>query len=207
MNQPIPSDNGQHPATTFNSAMAAASCHAHAKHTSRTSATAQPRWSSSTTSCPTGNKKRQKAASAQEDPCCPCSISLMCFERNCPCAKARRPCQNCNSSHGRCFKTVDAHNTVIRKANCDNLPRSTSARFCARMGLSQRPLIPLIVELAERMEDNNELATTASSATQRHIRHVQCQDRTHSTLTGASCEGDEVAMSPDGGDTSPPHPH
>ena len=110
-------------------------------------------------------------------------------------------------SCGRCSNMVDAHNTVIRKANCDNLPRSTSARFCARMGLSQRPLIPLIVELAERMEDSNELATTASPATQRHIRHVQCQDRTHSTLTGASCEGDEVALSPDGGDTSPPHPH
>ena len=72
------------------------------------------------------------------------------------------------------------------------------------MGLLPRPLIPLIVEPTERTEDDNELATTASPATQCHIRCILCRDGTQSTLSGASREGDEVAMSPDGGDTSPP---
>ena len=91
-NHPIPSDDGQHhPADAFNFAMAAASRHAHAKRTSRTPAPVQPRWSSSPASRPTGDGKRQKTASAREDPCCPCSILSTCSERNCPCAKARRP--------------------------------------------------------------------------------------------------------------------
>ena len=147
---------------------------------------------------------RKQPPHARKDPCCPCLISSKCSEHNCPCAKARRPCQNCDSSHGRCSNTVEAHNAVIRKANCYNLPRSTLARFFARMGLLLGPLIPLIVEPAEHTEDNNELATTASPATQRHIRRVQRQDRTHTTLSGASCEGDKVAILPNGGDTSPP---
>ena len=171
-NQLIPSDDGQHLTDAFNFATAAASCHAHAKRTSQTPATTQPRWSSSLASRPTGDGKRQKTATARKDPCCPCSILLTCSERNCPCAKARRACQNCDTSRGRCSNTVDAHNAVIREANHDNLPRSTSARFRARMGLLPRSLIPLIVEPAERMEDDNELATTASAATQRHIRCV-----------------------------------
>ena len=66
-NQPIPSDDGQHPAAAFNFAMAAASRHAHAKRTSRTPVTAQPRWSFSPASRPTGDGKRQKTASAHED--------------------------------------------------------------------------------------------------------------------------------------------
>jgi hypothetical protein len=74
----------------------------------------------------------------------------------------------------------------------------------ACMGLPLRPLIPLIVEPAERAEDDNDLATMASPTTQRQIRRVQRQDKTNSTLSGASCEGDAVVMSPDGGDTSPP---
>ena len=184
--------------------MAAASCHAHAKRTSQTPATMQPRWSSSLASCPTGDGKRQKTASAREDPCCPCLILSTCSERNCPCARARRPCRNYDPSRGRCSNTVDAHNAVIREANRDNLPRSTSVTFRARMGLLLRPLIPLIVEPAKRTEDDKELAITASPATQRHIRHVQCRDGTQSTSSRASCEVDEVAMSPDGGNTSPP---
>jgi len=151
-NQPIPSDDRQHTAAAFNFAMAAASRHAHAKCTSQTLAMTQPRWSSSLASCTTGDGKRQKTASACEDPCCPCSFLPTCSERNCLCAKARRPCHYCDPSHGRCSNTVDAHNTVICEANRDNLPRSTSARFCARMGLLPRPLIPLIVEPAERTE-------------------------------------------------------
>ena len=78
------------------------------------------------------------------------------------------------------------------------------ARCRTRMGLSPRPWIPLIVDPAERTGDDNELATMASPTTQRHIRRVQRQDGTQSTSSGASREGDEVAMSPDGGDTSPP---
>jgi hypothetical protein len=40
------------------------------------------------------------------------------------------------------------------------------------MGFLPRPLIPLIVDPAERTEDDNKLATTASPATQCHIRRV-----------------------------------
>ena len=65
-------------------------------------------------------------------------------------------------------------------------------------------MIPLIVEPAERTGDDNKLATTASPTIQRHIRRAQRRDGTQSTSSGASREGDEVAMSPDGGDTSPP---
>ena len=93
-NHQIPSDDGQHPPAASHFATAAASRHAHAKRSSKTSVTAQPRWSSSTASRPTGDGKRQKTAFAREDPCCPCSISSTCSERNCPCAKARRPCRN-----------------------------------------------------------------------------------------------------------------
>ena len=172
-NHQLPSDDGQHPTAAFNFATAAASRHAHAKRTSKTPARpAQLRWSTSTASRPTGDGKRQKTASAREDPCCPCSISSTCSERNCPCAKARRPCRNCDPGRGKCTNTVAAHNAVIREANRDNLPRSASGRFRERMGLPPRPLIPLIVEPTERTGVDNELATTASPATQCHIRRV-----------------------------------
>ena len=201
-----PNDDGQHPAAAFNFATAAASSHARAKHSSRTAVTAQPRWSSSTAFCPTGAGKRQKTASARKDPCCPCSISSTCSKRNCPCAKTRRPCQNCDSSHGRCANTVAAHNAAIRETNREHLPSSTAARFRARMGLPPRPLIPLTVEPAESTGDDSESATTASPTTQCHIRGVQRQDGTQSTSSRASREGDDVAMSPNEGDTSPsPH--
>jgi hypothetical protein len=73
------------------------------------------------------------------------------------------------------------------------------------MGLPPHPLIPLIVNPAECTGDDNELAPTASPHIQRHIRHDrQSQDGTQSTLSGAFREGDEGAMLPDGGDTSPP---
>jgi hypothetical protein len=100
LNQLNPNEDGQHPTAAFDFAAAAASRHAHAKRSSRTAVTAQPRWSSSIASCPTGAGKQQKTASAREDPCCPCSILSTCSERNCPCTKARRPCHNCDSSHG-----------------------------------------------------------------------------------------------------------
>jgi hypothetical protein len=73
------------------------------------------------------------------------------------------------------------------------------------MGLPTGPLIPRIIDPAECTGDNNESAATASPCIQRHIRHdCQRQDGTQSTLSGASREGDEVAMLPNGGDTSPP---
>ena len=205
-NQLNPNDDEQHPTAAFNFAMAAASSHARAKRSSRMAVTAQPRWSSFTASCPMGAGKRQKTASARKDPWCPCSILSTCSERNCPCAKARRPCRNCDSSHGRCTNTVATHNTVIHETNREHLPSSTAARFCAHMGLPLRPLILLIVEPAECTEDDNKSATTASPPPQRHIRRVQRKNGTQSTLSGASREGDDVAMSPNGGDTSPP-PH
>ena len=94
-----PNDDRQHPVAAFNFATATASSHARAKHSSRTAVTAQPRWSSSTASCPTGAGKRQKTVSARKDLCCPCLILSTCSERNCPCAKAWRPCRNCDLSH------------------------------------------------------------------------------------------------------------
>jgi hypothetical protein len=79
------------------------------------------------------------------------------------------------------------------------------AIFCVHMGLPLRPLIPLIIDPAERTGDDNESAPMASPCIQRHIRHDnQRHDGTQSTLSGASHEGHKVAMSPNGGDTSPP---
>jgi hypothetical protein len=154
---------------------------------------APPKWLSNTASHATGNGKRQKTAPACEDPCCPCSILSSYSERNCPCAKAQRPCQSCDPSHGQCANTVATHNAVIRDANCVHLPRP-----CL--------LIPLIVNPAERTGDDNESAPTASPHIQRHIRRdCQSQDGTQSTLSGAFREGDKVAMSPNGDDTSPPN--
>jgi hypothetical protein len=185
--------------------MAAASCHAQAKHVSRMPATAPPKRSSNNASCATGDGKWQKTAPTCKDPCCPCSILSSCSKCNCPCAKAQRPCQNCNPSHGQCTNTVATHNAIIRDANCVHLPSSTAARFCVHMGLPLRPLIPLIVNPAECTRDDNELAPTASPRIQCHIqRDCQCQDGTQFTSSGASCEGGEVALLPDGGDTSPP---
>jgi len=43
-----------------------------------------------------GNGKRQKTAAAREDLCCFCSIYSSCTSRNCPCAKAGRPCHSCD---------------------------------------------------------------------------------------------------------------
>ena len=163
-----------------------------------------PDGSTSTASRPMGDGKRQKTASARVDPCCPCSISSTCSERNCPCAKARRPCRNCDPGRGKCSNTVAAHNAVIREANRDNLPRSASGRFCERLGLPPRPLIPLIVDPATRTGADNELATTATPTIQRHIRRAQRRDGTPSTSSGASREEHGVATSPDGGDTSSP---
>jgi hypothetical protein len=180
-NHPIPCDDGQHPPAAFHFATDAASCHAHAKRASRTPATAHHRLYLSTASRVTSDGKRQKTASAREDPCCPCSISSTCTERNCPCAKARRPCRNCDPGRGRCTNTVAAHNAVIREANRDNLPRSASGRFRERMGLPPRPLIPLIAEPAERTGNDNDLATTATPSIQHHIRRVQRRDGTQST--------------------------
>jgi hypothetical protein len=78
-------------------------------------------------------------------------------------------------------------------------------RFCGHMGLLLHLLIPIIVYPAECMGDDNEPAAMASPCIQCHIRcALQCQDGTQSTLSGASREGDNVAMSPNGGDTSPP---
>jgi hypothetical protein len=199
------SDDGQHPPATFNFAMAAASHHAQAKCVFRSPAMAPPKWSSNTASRATGNGKWQKTAPARKDPYCPCSILSSCSKHSCPCAKAQRPCQNCDPSRGRCANTVDAHNAVIRDANRVHLPSSTAARFRVHMGLPPCLLIPLIVDPPERMGDDNELAPTASPHIQRHICcDRQSQDGTQSTSSGALREGDKVAMSPDGGNTSPP---
>jgi hypothetical protein len=200
------SDDGQHSPAAFNFETAAASRHAQAKRVSRTPATAPPKWSSNTTSRATGDGKRQKTAPAHEDPCCPCLILSSCSKRNCPCTKAWWPGQNCNPSCGRCANMVAVHNAVIQDANRVHLPpSSTVARFCIHMGLPPRPLIPLIVNPAEHMGDDNESAPMASPCIQLYIRpDRQRQDGTQSTLSRASHEGDKVVMSPDVGDTSPP---
>jgi hypothetical protein len=166
---------------------------------------APPKWSSNTASHATGKGKWQKTAPAPKDFCCPCLILSSCSKHNCPWAKARWPCRNCNPSCGRFTNTVAAHNAVIQDANCIHLPSSTAARFCIHMGLPPCPLIPLIINPAECRGDDNELVSTVSPRIQCHIRRDhQCQDGTQSTSSGASCEGDKVANLPNGGDTSPP---
>ncbi len=164
-----------------------------------------PKWSSNTTSGATGDRKQQKTAPTCKDLCCPCLILSSCSKQKCPCAKARQPCRNCDLSHGQFSNTVATHNAVIQDANRVRLLSSTLARFCIHMGLLLRPLILLIINPAERMRDNNELALRESPCIHHHIWcDCKCQDGTQSTCSGASREGDEVAMLPNGGDTSPP---
>jgi hypothetical protein len=169
-NSTIHSDDWRHPPVAFNFAADAASCHSHTKCITTMPATAPPRWSSSTASCATADRKQQKTASTCKDPCFSCLILPTCFERNCPCAKARQPCQNYNSSRGQCTNMVAAHNAGILDANHNNLPSSIVSRFCINMGLVLHPLIPLIADPAERMGDKNEAASLVSPQNLHDIR-------------------------------------
>jgi hypothetical protein len=60
------------------------------------------------------NDKRQKTSKAREDLCCFCLIAASCPLRNCPCAKAERPCQCCDPGRcNQCTNMVAAHNWAI----------------------------------------------------------------------------------------------
>jgi hypothetical protein len=60
------------------------------------------------------NNKRQKTTKACEDLCCFCLIAASRSSHNCPCAKAGRPCQCCNSrTCNQCTNTVATHNWAI----------------------------------------------------------------------------------------------
>ena len=88
--------------------------------------------SSSVTSEPParcGNGKRQKTTAAREDLFCFCLVTGSCTSRNCPCAKAGRPCHSCDPGEcSCCTNTVEALNRVIRE---ENYPRTSgiAARF------------------------------------------------------------------------------
>jgi hypothetical protein len=108
--------------------------------------------SSSATSAPPvrrRNGKRQKTAAAREDLCCFCSVTGSCTSRNCPCAKAGRPCHSCDPGEcNRCTNTVEALNRVI----CGENYRRTSgiaARFQQHVGRALDPPLPLLGCLGE----------------------------------------------------------
>ena len=117
----------------------------HRQHTTPSSKrTHDASHSSSATRAPPvrcGTGKRQKTTEAREDLCCFCSVTSTCTSRNCPCAKAGRPCHSCDPGECfRCTNTVEALNRVIRAENT----RRTSgiaARFRQRVGLA--PALPL----------------------------------------------------------------
>jgi len=73
------------------------------EHTLLVKRTLRVSHSSSATIAPSarrGNGKHQKMTAAREDLCCFCSVTGSCTSRNCPCAKAGRPCHSCNP--GQC---------------------------------------------------------------------------------------------------------
>ena len=73
--------------------------------------------------------KRQKVHEACNDLCCFCLIATSCSSRNCPCAKAGRPCRFCNFGESNCCKnTVAVHNRLIRIKNA-RLTTSIAACF------------------------------------------------------------------------------
>ncbi len=77
--------------------------------------------SSSATGAPPvrrGNGKRQKTAAARKDLCCFCLVTSSCTSRNCPCAKAGRPCHSCDPGEcNRCTNMTEALKRVIREEN------------------------------------------------------------------------------------------
>ena len=114
--------------------------------------------SSSATGAPPvrrGNGKRQKTAAAREDLCCFCSISSSCTSRNCPCAKAGRPCHSCDPGEcNRCSNTIEALNRVIREENTRRTS-GTGARFRRRVGRELEPTLPLH-ELGDALSDDDD---------------------------------------------------
>ena len=125
--------------------------------------------SSSATSAPPGrrgNGKRQKTTAAQEDLCCFCLVTGSCTSRNCPSAKAGRPCHSCDQGKcSRCTNMVEALNRVICEEN--NCPTSgIAARFQQRVGSALDLPLPLFepgpplvdndnVDKLEGSENNN----------------------------------------------------
>jgi hypothetical protein len=90
-----------------------------------------------------GGSKRQKTAMARQDLCCFCAVGATCSSRNCSCAKAGRPCQSCNPGEcGRCSKTAEALNRVIRSENTRQVS-SIAAHFREHVRQPPLPLIPL----------------------------------------------------------------
>jgi len=88
------------------------------------------------------------------------SVTTSCTSRNCPCAKAGRPCHSCDPGEcNRCTNTVEALNRVIRSEN----HRQTSgigARFRRCVGRELEPTLPLY-ELGDALpadDDEDELA-------------------------------------------------
>jgi len=145
--------------------------------------------SSSATSAPParrGNGKRQKTTAAHEDLCCFCSVTGSCTSRNCPCAKAGRPCHSCNPGEcGHCTNTVEALNRVIREENYCRTS-GIAARFRQCDGRALNPPLPLFGvgnaqpgdddedELVEN--ENNKSPRTRSTARRQSGRRQHCVD-------------------------------
>ena len=88
----------------------------------RSSSPTPPASSVCTTSSPAGNKrsKRRKTAPlATPELCCHCTASSTCHPRNCPCAKAGRPCRNdCGpGENNKCTNSCEAINGRLEHLN------------------------------------------------------------------------------------------
>ena len=86
--------------------------------------------------------KNQKTTAASLDPCCPCSLTSTCSSRNCLCAKAVGPCQDCNPG-AKCCKDIAAHDQIIVQASLKH-GSSIATQFCWLMGGAPLLPIPLI---------------------------------------------------------------
>jgi hypothetical protein len=133
----------------------AASPQEHTLHVKRTLGVSH---SSSATSAPPvrcGNGKRQKTAAAREDLCCFCLVTGSCTSRNCPCAKAERPCHSCYPGKcNHCTNTVEALNRVIRGEKYHQT-NGITAHFRQRVGRALNPPLPLF-KVGDALPDDDE---------------------------------------------------
>ena len=136
--------------------------------------------------------KRRKTTSARQDLCCFCSVSATCHKSHCPCAKAGRPCLNCDPIDTQCTNSVDAINERIEAQNQRNQRGSTSRRFRTALGIRPTPpCLPLIRHPDRQVGDGNDNETVdvpisqlsqADTAADDSNASVQADD-TDATLT------------------------
>ena len=86
--------------------------------------------------------KCKRAGSVRVDLCCLCAKTGRCGMQNCPCSKARKPCNSCAPGKiGCCKNTIAKHNRLLI---LENAKRATKNRFRACYNKSTpHPMLPL----------------------------------------------------------------